>query len=209
MVAIGRLPYRRWLMSRSAGSAVEPDAASAVAKILGDFLCFRDLNVYNGTMTLTNLKALIPSDAMVEIPAGDYFVLPTAAMAAEKAGWPTFPLESEEGSVVVLKNGVVPRELFERACALLDDAMFSADSHGFRFGIAFRRVDEVPADVLDFLLGQNVIARHSVATDSLLIFPGTFDHYKAIGISEEAAFALVSDFDAIDAYAPLQALDAA
>lgn len=87
--------------------------------------------------------------------------------------------------------------------------MFSADSHGFRFGIAFRRVDEVPADVLDFLLWQNVIARHSVATDSLLIFPGTFDRYKAIGVSEEFPFVLASDFDAIDAYAPLQALDAA
>ena len=70
-----------------------------------------------------------------------------------------------------LAIGLMASNSFERACALLDDAMFSADSHGFRFGIAFRRVDEVPADVLDFLLWQNVIARHSVATDSLLIFP--------------------------------------
>lgn len=60
-------------------------------------------------MTLATLKALIPSDAMVEIPAGDYFVLPTAAMAAEEADWPSLPLESEAGAVVILKDGVPPR----------------------------------------------------------------------------------------------------
>lgn len=158
-------------------------------------------------MNTATAKALIPAELIVEIPAGDYYILPTTEMAAESIDWPLFDLDEDTDPVEFEDGTTVAREFFDRCCAVLDRTHFSGSSHGFHFGISLRRADEIDADVLRFLIDRKAIAAHTVAEDSILVFPDTTELFDRVGIPEETVFALISDAEVFDVYIPLQELD--
>lgn len=159
---------------------------------------------------MNNIQAVlteVPADFRREIPAGDYYVLPTTEVVVDGADWPVDWFGEETGPVHFEDGTVLDRADFDRYCAILDATDFEGNSHGFHYGLSLKRADEIDADALKFLLDRKIIAAHAVEEDSLLVFMDGIETPASLRVSDEAVFALVSESSIFDLYEPLQALE--
>lgn len=152
---------------------------------------------------MTNtIEALLSRNSAIRIPAGDYFIIPTADLNIEEGNWPIGFEESPKGFYTDPDGTIISLADFDYYSTLMNNAQFFGNANGFRYGISLRSENDLTPKDVDFLLKHELCLKYTVAEDSIFINMDEVDETARIelGITEETIYALVSPTNVLDIY---------